>query len=245
MYRSLLIFIFGIFVTPLAQAHVTNLIRNGNFDQGAFGFTTNYRNVQNDIWGEGTFAIVRNPRFVHPHASSYSDNTHDSAALLMAVNGSTLSNQEIWSQTVNVVSDSYYTFQAYVSSWVSSSPATLQFNFSSASASSPQDYFASYRFTAPSTTSFWAKVQDVVHIPNLSQIRITIYDTNTSGGGNDFALDDIGLYQGFPSTVPPPLPPVPPFPLPVPEPEEWITMLLGFAMLSFQIKRKMRTGKPD
>lgn len=169
----------------------TNLIDNGDFEDGATGFTTQYTLTYpgytcpngNQVWGllgcEGTY-------FVGPSSSAMHTNfancmPHGGNNMMMLNGASSL--QELWCQTISVMPNTDYVFQAFATSIESSSPAILQFAIDGTLLGSP--------FALSATTCNWQEFYEVWNSGANTSIEICITNQNTAGGGNDFALDDI------------------------------------------------------
>lgn len=159
------------------------LIVNGDFTQGPVGFSTGYRHSPSSITDVGTYAVVTNPRLVHPDAFSYGDHTTGSG-LMMAVDGAIIPNVVVWSQTVAVTPATDYAFSTWVSTWVAISPAQLDFLFNGSSVGT---------FTAPATSGVWQQFTNAWNSGSATSLTIQIVDRNVSFSGNDFAIDDISL----------------------------------------------------
>lgn len=86
-----------------AAAIPINLIVNGDFEAGNVGFTSDLTYNPTTITPAAVYAIVDDPSSLHPLAASYGDNTPGSGnVLMMAINGSTNSNDIVWAQDVAV-----------------------------------------------------------------------------------------------------------------------------------------------
>lgn len=161
----------------------TNLIVNGDFSSGASGFTTDYTYVadiptsQTELWNEGTYTIVSNPNAVH---SNFSPCVGDGD--MMVVNGAA-SLQQVWCQTITVMPNTNYIFEADAMSVNPASPAILQFAIDGVLLGTPfglsgatcvvQHFFATW-FSGANTS-----------------VEICITNQNTAASGNDFAIDNI------------------------------------------------------
>jgi hypothetical protein len=104
----------------------------------------------------------------------------------MVINGATTANAVIWSQTVNVVENTYYQFTYWVQTVVNGddpAPSQLQF-FVNGVESGPI-------YTANATTGLWTKFLYNWSSGSNSTAVLSLVNMNTIAGGNDFALDDI------------------------------------------------------
>ncbi len=169
----------------------TNLINNGDFEDGATGFTTQYALTfpgytcpnGNQVWGllgcEGTYFVGPSSSAVH---TNFANCTPHGGSNMMMLNGAS-SLQELWCQTIAVMPNTDYVFQAFATSIESSSPAILQFAIDGTLLGSP--------FALSATTCNWQEFYEIWNSGSNTSIEICITNQNTAGGGNDFALDDI------------------------------------------------------
>lgn len=159
-----------------------NLIVNGDFESGNFGFTSDYNYSPTNLVPEGTYAVLPNPQTAHPGFAPCGDHT-SGGGNMMAVNGAGVPNQNVWCQTVSVQPNTQYVFSAWVTSLHSSSPARLQFSINGNTIGPI--------FVAPSTTCTWLNFYTTWNSGANTSANICIVNQNTVLGGNDFALDDI------------------------------------------------------
>ena len=196
-------------LTPTVQPSVTttytltgsnvtdvNLVDNGDFEQGNTGFTSNYDYCdQNDCLNvsppDGIYGINSNPSFLHNSFPSCGDHTTGSGNM-MVVNGDEFSNNTLYETTVtNISPNTNYEFSAWITSMVWSIPmfgANFKFeingtNIGTYSATSSLCTWGQFFYTWNSGSSTSA----VIRIVNTTAIA--------SGMGNDFAIDDIALYE--------------------------------------------------
>jgi gliding motility-associated-like protein len=159
-----------------------NLIVNGDFEGGNFGFTSDYTYSPTNLVPEGTYAVLPNPQAAHPGFAACGDHT-SGGGNMMAVNGAGTPNQNVWCQTVAIQPNTQYIFSAWVTSLHPSSPARLQFSINGGTIGPI--------FTAPSTTCTWLNFYTTWNSGANTSATICIVNQNTVLGGNDFALDDI------------------------------------------------------
>lgn len=159
-----------------------NLIVNGDFESGNFGFTSDYNYSPTNLVPEGTYAVLPNPQTAHPGFAPCGDHT-SGGGNMMAVNGAGTPNQNVWCQTVTIQPNTQYIFSAWVTSLHSSSPARLQFSINGNTIGPI--------FVAPSTTCTWLNFYTTWNSGANTSATICIVNQNTVLGGNDFALDDI------------------------------------------------------
>ncbi|MCB9309183.1 MAG: gliding motility-associated C-terminal domain-containing protein [Lewinellaceae bacterium] len=171
---------------------ITNVIVNGDFSQGNTGFTTDYTASfpgytcpsGNQVYGvlgcEGTYVIGPNSGPTHTNFADCYD--HTGGGNMMMVNGAS-SLQNIWCQTVAVMPNTTYIFQAFATSLNSSSPAILQFSIDGGLLGSP--------FGLSGATCTWEEFYATWDSGSSTSVTICVTNQNTAASGNDFALDDI------------------------------------------------------
>jgi gliding motility-associated-like protein len=167
-----------------------NLVVNGNFSGGNTGFNSDYNYVvdipgpQNEMVPEGTYTVINNPNLVHTGFAACTD--HTGGGNMMVINGAA-DYQDIWCQTVTVNPDAWYNVAAWVASVNSSSPAELQFSIN--------DIPIGPIVNASATPCLWVPFNATWNSGASTTAEICILNLNTALGGNDFALDDIAMYE--------------------------------------------------
>jgi hypothetical protein len=204
-------------LVALGGSASANLIVNGDFEAGNTGFASDYAFSPGNIVPAATYEVLPDPSASHGSALSYGDHTTGSG-LMMAVNGSTTVGDLVWGQTVSVVAGSTYDFAAWISSWVSGSPAQLVFTVNG-------DEIGA--LTAPLATGVWDLAFATWDSGTATSATIEIRNANTAFGGNDFALDD--LFFGDPV-----------FSDPTPAPEPGALALLGVALGALRLAHRRR-----
>ncbi len=180
---------FTLKATYLSQE---NLVFNGDFGSGDAGFDTEYiPAIGNCFHGagflgcEGYFAVIDDPSAGHSNFDPCGGGPL-SGGNMMVVNGAPAF-QQIWCQDVCVDPAGEYLFQAYGASVNPGSPAELQFSIDGS--------FIGSQFNLSSTTCDWELFEETWEAGGQSVVEICINNQNTSAGGNDFALDDIGFFR--------------------------------------------------
>ena len=160
-----------------------SVVTNGDFESGNAGFTTAYQ-YNSNLWPEGNYYVGTNAHNHHGNFPNWYDHTTGSG-LYMIVNGATVAGTNLWTQTVPVIPHTSYAFSAWVCTLVGgySSLARLQF---SVNATQLGEIFHS-----PSSTSVWNRYYEVWYSGENTTATLTILNQNTTGGGNDFGVDDI------------------------------------------------------
>lgn len=161
-----------------------NIIVNGDFESGNTGFSSQYNYVATAgplaLWTEGTYAITDNPKSYHQNFKPCTD--HTGGGNMQVVNGAA-SLSKVWCQTVTVMPNTTYVFQAWAASVENSSPAKLQFSMNGS--------LIGNIFNVPGATCVWSEFYELWDSGPTTSVEICITNQNFSLSGNDFALDDI------------------------------------------------------
>ena len=188
--------------TVTGYVHTGNLVVNGDFSQGNFGFTSGYNyvspadnaastNGDQGLYPETTYAVDTNAHNYHPNFFGYA---LGDTGKFMIVNGATTPNVPIWSETINnILPNTTY----YFSTWVS--------------AMNTIPVYADLKFTingveigpvisSPDTIYKWIQFYTTWNSGNSTSADISIVNENTIANGNDFGLDDISFTTACPST---------------------------------------------
>lgn len=166
---------------------IGNLIVNGDFSQGNFGFTSNYSYQEDvsysttELWSEGTYSVTDNPNKVHTYFSACSD--HTGGGNMMVVNGAP-SYAQVWCQTINVTPNTPYVFQAFATSVEPTNPAILQFSINGNLLGQPFNLQGG-------TACNWQEFYEIWESGSNTSVNICVTNQNTVASGNDFAIDDI------------------------------------------------------
>ncbi|MBL7828274.1 MAG: PKD domain-containing protein [Saprospiraceae bacterium] len=169
-------------LTATAADLNNNLVINGDFEGGNFGFSSDYGYSPGDLVPEGLYDVIDNPQADHSGFAACDDHT-TGAGNMMVVNGAGTPNQNVWCQTVAVNPNSQYVLSAWVTSVVGASPALLQFSINGSTLGPI--------FNAPSQVCNWQNYYQIWNSGGNTSATICIVNQNTTLGGNDFALDDI------------------------------------------------------
>ncbi|MFN3943254.1 MAG: hypothetical protein ACK4K1_11540, partial [Flavobacterium sp.] len=176
-----------IYTAVINNQNNLNLITNGNFSNGNFGFYSDHTfAVPPSNGAQRIYNIVTNPNtWFAGFPACPSDTSNPNP--MMVVDGSTSNNgnDAVWCQTVRVKPNQLYTFSYRVRSLVTTSPAQLQVVINGVIVSPIQN--------APSNSCVFEIRNLVWNSTNNEVAQICIFNRNTSSNGNDFALDDIEL----------------------------------------------------
>jgi len=173
---------------PATAGHVVN----GNLESGNTLFSTEYSPTDylcDGHGGPGTYLLATNPADVNCYGdwASFGDHT-SGAGLMMIVDGAPHKDKVIWSETIKVKPDTAYVFRYWATSVNANGngPAgVLQVYINGESVGG--------RFQMPYAFDGWHRVSVKWNSDSVTQATIWVVDANTSGGWNDFALDDFSL----------------------------------------------------
>jgi len=230
----------GMAATGGAHA-ATNLVVNGDFSEGNFGFTSGYAYVApgpRSMIPESVYTITSDPHAVHPFWVTM---TGDKP--MMVVNGATHAGETVWQESLATVAGQAYRFSASAADVCCNAahpgtyaPSELEFEVSA-------NNFATFTTlgtidTAPPGDAGQFQTATATFTAT-GAMEIRVVDALTGRVGNDFALDDIGVFAlpavGDPSD-PTTRPPSALDPSAVPEPASWSLMILGFMALGASVR---------
>ena len=170
------------YLTTTAYSAI-NLVTNGDFELGNTGFTSSLTYTPN-LYPAGTYYITTNPQLTHSLFSPCTDHTSGTGNM-MVVNGAVTPNVIIWSTTIAVSQNTDYAFSAWitnVSPFITDLPL-LQFSINGSTVGPV--------FTTLPTQCSWNQFYEIWNSGVNTTATITLLNQNTTGSGNDFALDDI------------------------------------------------------
>ncbi|NVK63222.1 MAG: gliding motility-associated C-terminal domain-containing protein [Flavobacteriales bacterium] len=164
-----------------------NLISDPGFESNS-PFYTDYAVGTGGSWGlvsnPGTYAVATSPNLAHNNFASFPDHTTSGPGNMLVVNGSSVPGTNVWCQDVLVTPNTDYMFSAWVATPVNpSNVANLQFYVDGLPIGSV--------FNAPTVIGQWQQYSDTWNSGGNTSITICIVNQNTTGGGNDFCLDDL------------------------------------------------------
>ncbi|MCC6816289.1 MAG: gliding motility-associated C-terminal domain-containing protein [Saprospiraceae bacterium] len=161
-----------------------NLIVNGNFEGGYSGFSTEYVfKILGQGFGPDNVAIATNPQLYNSGFSTCGDHTSGSSNMWL-VDGSTQAGKKVWCQTVAVTPGNMYQFELYSMSVFATAPAILGITVNGNNIGGGQ----------VGGLCDWALMM-ACFTATSGSATICISEQTGVGYGNDFALDDIALYD--------------------------------------------------
>ena len=175
-------------------AHGQNLILNGDFEAGNTNFSNDYLYSPNDMYPQGRYCVVSDPRSVHGLWASFGDHTTGTGLMLVA-NGDSNPTNVVWRQTITVTTNTAYLFSAWAASSHPDNPGRFFFFVNSVQQGSP--------VAIPSTTGLWQNYSVIWSSGESVAALLEIRMLSTEFNGNDFVLDDLS-FRSVTSTAPPP-----------------------------------------
>jgi hypothetical protein len=171
-----------------------DVVVNGTFSEGNTGFTTDLMYAPDSIYPEGTYTVEDDPRSVHPsfpsRAEGWLDHTDGDDNLVLAVNGSVDVTQSIvWRQSVPAIRGVTYSFRAYVRAMYPCPCGSIYARVLTSDGASSE--LASG--VAATQLESWTEVTAAWTATETGMVDLTIGNTETASGGNDFAVDDIAF----------------------------------------------------
>lgn len=176
------------------EALASNMLVNGNFENGTAGFSSAYQHGDgsaSSMIPEGNYEVGAVPNRYH---GAFAAIQAQEGTSMMIVNGATWDDTVVWSETgLPVAANTRYYVSGWVASIVPGAPASLALRingadvgvFQAASDASWQQFY----FT-------WDSGSDTTAI-------ISLVDNNTIAIGNDFALDNLYFDQLTPAGATP------------------------------------------
>lgn len=167
-----------------------NLVRNGGFEEGNVGFSSEYRHVPGGTFEQGSYAILTDPQTFNRDFANCADPSGGRSNMYVA-DGATRRGAEAWCQAVSVEPGRRYAFALSVASLVSASPPRLSFSIEGARVGSAN---------LPPSTCAWQRFFTIWTAPaGATEVELCIVNDNETPDGNDFALDEVSLRPLDPS----------------------------------------------
>jgi gliding motility-associated-like protein len=162
-----------------------NLVTNSTFEGGPYGFTSTYTYTAPAIGANTTsaeYTVSNNPNPWNSTASNCIDHTTGNGNMLI-INGASIPNISIWSQSLAVSPNTNYNLSAWVSQWSNISPSILQFSINGTPIGTP--------YNSPVGTCNWNQFFTNWNSGLNTSAVVSILNQSSSINGNDFAIDDI------------------------------------------------------
>jgi outer membrane protein OmpA-like peptidoglycan-associated protein len=183
-----------------ATKKTINLIRNGDFEKGNYGFMSEYR--YDDHGATGSYVVTNNAALHHPDFTNpkYGDHTRGGGSFLIA-NADGNAGRKIWCSNLRVQPNTRYEFTAYFCNVYALLPSKTNFAFDEGDVKGndpelkvtigsevialEKDFYHLFR---------WIKISGTWYSDGHSSFaEVCIENTNTSVSGNDVAIDDISF----------------------------------------------------
>lgn len=161
-----------------------NLVTNLDFSDGNEGFVTDLTFSPNDGWPPSVYTIANRTYPWHGLATDFGDHTTGSGLMLL-VNGSTVPDELIWGQSVEVQPNTTYEFSFWARSWTAGSPGQLQMWVNG--------HKVGAELLLPANTTEWVEYRGTWNSGSATTASISIRNATAAFGGNDFAIDDISF----------------------------------------------------
>ncbi|MBK9270090.1 MAG: gliding motility-associated C-terminal domain-containing protein [Saprospiraceae bacterium] len=159
-----------------------NLITNGNFEGGNSGFSSNYAYTFVNTT-EGEYFVTPNPAAWNGGFSACGDHTSGGGNMLL-LNGHPVANTNFWCQTIPTVAGRMYLFEFWHTSVVASNPGQLTIKINGATVGG----------TRAGGLCSWERFE-YCFTATSSSTQICMSESSGIRGGNDFAVDDIALFE--------------------------------------------------
>ncbi len=175
----------GIYWCAVEIVDSTNLVVNGDFNSGNTGFQSDYIYNPTSVYSEGTYAITSNPNFVHPDFASCGDHTSGNGQM-MVVNGAPIPDQNVWFESIPVTPNTDYHYSGWFTSVHWNNPAVLELSINGQPIQ---------EVNLSNATCLWQNFYNIWNSGSNTSIELQIVNQNTVMSGNDFAVDDIHLFE--------------------------------------------------
>ena len=169
---------------------VTATVVNGNFEMGASGFCTDYTLVlaPNQITTNGACTVaadVSKVRAVYTDWGGFGDHTSGTGNMLIC-DGALTAGAAVWTETVSAIAGKSYLFSFWATD---ANPNASVPTFQAYVNSMPVGSMVS----PTATPGAWIEYQGLWPSCTTTPATLSIVDTSTSAGGNDFVVDDISF----------------------------------------------------
>jgi gliding motility-associated-like protein len=178
-----------IYIAQAQAIYGVNLVANGDFELGNTDFTTSYNQDCNPSGGmisENEYCVTNNPHNVYSSSSNCADRTSGSG-LMFVGKGDTVSNSNVWEQTVSIAPNTTYAFSFWGMNWLNSATSLTNFDV----IINGVDQQKSFQVNPPSCD--WKRFIVIWNSDTNKTADIKIINLSNALQGNDFAIDDIKL----------------------------------------------------
>jgi gliding motility-associated-like protein len=171
----------------------TDLVRNGDFEDGYADFSSTYQVGTTGPFGplsvEGTYIVINDPNKAHTNFPFFGDHTSGKGNMII-INGNSVKNASVWCQSITVVPNTNYNF----STWAATCNAATKAELAQLQFSINGSVIGSI-FSPSLTVGVWSQFSATWNSGNTTTANICIVNQNITLLGNDFALDDIFLQE--------------------------------------------------
>ncbi len=162
----------------------TNLVTNGDFENGNSGFSSEYNfGIPGSPFGPDWYGVGSNPHDYNTGFTTCGDNTSGGGNMLI-VDGSTTPGKRFWCQTVPVTVGKTYQLEFYSMSVFPVAPGVVTVTVNGTNVGT----------TTVSGMCDWVKFE-ACFVATSGSAQICLSEVSGIGYGNDFAIDDIALYE--------------------------------------------------
>ena len=159
----------------------TNLINNGDFEAGNTGFSSSYA-YSSDLNAEGRYYVGPDPSATHPGFSPCPD--YSGGGNQIIVNASVSAGLSFWCQTVSVIPGKMYIFSFQLQNVVAANPGQINVTFNGASVGN----------ISAGGVCNWTMFE-YCFTATTASINICLREMTGIAGGNDFAVDEISMFE--------------------------------------------------
>ena len=176
--------------TGATTASAASLLANGDFESGDTGFSSDYLATPSNT-NAAQYAITTDPNIWNGSFSSFADHTTGTGNM-MAVNGGTSAGAVVWSETVDIMANTEYSFTGWIADLFSGdSSVSLVINGATLGL-----------ITAPTTVRVWEDFAFCWFSGANTSVTISLLQASTGFVGNDYALDDLSFSAKGISPIP-------------------------------------------
>jgi hypothetical protein len=172
---------FGTYTVTGSLPTGPNLIVNGTFESGNVGFLSDYVYTEGHSYSQGIYNIMSDPSVMNEGFGGA--DSSDPGVMQMVIDGATIANVTVWSQTVKVIPNSTYQFTYWLQNILGGNPSIIQLYANNQAIGTP--------FTADDAKGVYRKYYYNWNSGSNTSVTLDLRNQNTVANGNDFALDNI------------------------------------------------------